>query len=71
MRALLARNGIGALRLASAKGEIFAGSSAKLDHQIVRRYAAVATTPLLTSFSYLFGELWKFTCSGADGGVRF
>jgi hypothetical protein len=48
MRALLARNGVGALRLASANGEIFAGSFAKRAHQVVRRYAAVVATPLLS-----------------------
>jgi hypothetical protein len=56
MGALLARNRIGTPRLASAKGKILAGSFVKRDHQVVRRYAAVATTPLLTSF---FLSIWR------------
>src|SRR2546425_13277156 len=39
MRFLFARNGVGALRLALAKGEILAGSLVERDHQIVRRHA--------------------------------
>jgi hypothetical protein len=56
MRALLARNGIGALRLASAKGEIFAGSFAKRDHQVVRRYAGRRSD---AAIDVLFLSIWR------------
>ena len=38
MRFLFARNGVGALRLAPAKGEILAGSFVERDHQVMRRH---------------------------------
>jgi hypothetical protein len=39
MRFLFTRNGVGALRLAPAKGEILAGGLVERDHQVVRRHA--------------------------------
>ena len=38
MRLLFARNGVGALRLAPAKGEILARSFVERDHQVVGRH---------------------------------